>query len=175
MSDRPERAIRILLADASRITTMGIRQVIEKESDMEIIGVASDGEEAVAKTNELEPDVLVIEVDLPRLSGIKATQRVRRELPARGVVILTAQDQEQILFEAIRAGAAAYLHKDCEPAGLTDAIRKVRAGQFIINEKIFSRPAVASEVVAEVPELSVDSPGATHVSAPPSPREVQIL
>ena len=66
MSDRPERAIRILLADASRITTMGIRQVIEKESDMEIIGVASDGEEAVAKTNELEPDVLVIEVDLPR-------------------------------------------------------------------------------------------------------------
>ena len=118
MSDRPERAIRILLADASRITTMGIRQVIEKESDMEIVGVASDGEEAVAKTNELEPDVLVIEVDLPRLSGIKATQRVRRELPAVGVIILTAQDQEQILFEAIRAGAAAYLHKDCEPAEL---------------------------------------------------------
>src|SRR5204863_17293 len=81
---------------------------------------------AVAKTNELEPDVLIIEVDLPRLTGIKATQRVRRELPAVGVVILTAQDQEQILFEAIRAGAAAYLHKDCEPAELIDAIRKVR-------------------------------------------------
>src|SRR2546427_750333 len=124
MSDRPERAIRILLADASRITTMGIRQVIEKEPDLEIVGVASDGEEAVAKTNELEPDVLVIEVDLPRLSGIKATQRVRRELPAVGVVILTAQDQEQILFEAIRAGAAAYLHKDCEPAEVVDAIRQ---------------------------------------------------
>src|SRR5205814_181485 len=84
------------------------RQVIEKEPDLEIVGVASDGEEAVAKTNELEPDVLVIEVDLPRLSGIKATQRVRRELPAVGVVILTAQDQEQILFEAIRAGEVAY-------------------------------------------------------------------
>ena len=175
MSERPERAIRILLADASRLTTMGIRQVIEKESDMEIIGVASDGEEAVAKTNELEPDVLVIEVDLPRLSGIKATQRVRRELPAVGVIILTAQDQEQILFEAIRAGAAAYLHKDCEPAELIDAIRKVRAGQFIINEKIFSRPAVASKVLAEFRELSVYGPGSTHVFAPLSPREVQIL
>src|SRR6266568_1914402 len=173
MSERPERAIRILLADASRITTMGIRQVIEKESDMEIVGVASDGEEAVAKTNELEPDVLVIEVDLPRLSGIKATQRVRRELPA--VVILTAQDQEQILFEAIRAGAAAYLHKDCEPTELIDAIRKVRGGQFIINEKIFSRPAVASKVLAEFRELSVYGPGSTHVFAPLSPREVQIL
>src|SRR5881628_2906673 len=137
MSDRPDRAIRILLADASRITTMGIRQVIEKESDMEIVGVASDGEEAVAKTNELEPDILIIEVDLPRLGGIKATQRVRRELPAVGVVILTAQDQEQILFEAIRAGAAAYLHKDCEP--------------------------------------TVYGPGSTHVFAPLSPREVQIL
>src|SRR5881397_3562242 len=165
MSDRPDRAIRILLADASRITTMGIRQVIEKEADMEIVGVASDGEEAVAKTNELEPDVLIIEV----------TQRVRRELPAVGVVILTAQDQEQILFEAIRAGAAAYLHKDCEPTELTDAIRKVRAGQFIINEKIFSRPAVASKVLAEFRELSVYGPGSTHVFAPLSPREVQIL
>src|SRR5207245_11508895 len=110
MSERPERAIRILLADASRITTMGIRQVIEKESDMEIIGDASDGEEAVAKTNELEPDVLVIEVDVPRLRGIKATQRVRRELPADGVVILTAQDQDESPVAAPRAGPAAYPH-----------------------------------------------------------------
>src|SRR5256714_14413506 len=128
MSDRPERAIRILLADASRLTTMGIRQVIEKESDMEIIGVASDGEEAVAKTNELEPDVLVIEVDLPRLSGIKATQRVRREVPAGGVLILTPPGQEQILFEAIRAGAAAHPHKDCAPTHLTATNPKLRAG-----------------------------------------------
>src|SRR3982075_4265340 len=116
MSDRPERAIRILLADASRITTMGIRQVIEKEQDMEIIAVASDGEEAVAKTNELETDVVVIEADVPRLSCIKAAQRVRRELPAFDVIILTAQDQEQILCEAIRAVAPLVLHKDCEPA-----------------------------------------------------------
>ena len=175
MSDRPDRAIRILLADASRITTMGIRQVIEKESDMEIVGVASDGEEAVAKTNELEPDILIIEVDLPRLGGIKATQRVRRELPAVGVMILTAQDQEQILFEAIRAGAAAYLNKDCDPVELVDAIRKARAGQFIINEKVFNRPAVASKVLAEFRELSVYGPGSSHVFAPLSPREVQIL
>jgi len=175
VSEKSDKAIRILIADASRITTMGIRQVLEKEPDFEIVGMAADGEEAVAKTNELEPDVLVIEVDLPRLSGIKATQRVRRELPAVGVVILTAQDQEQILFEAIRAGAAAYLHKDCEPTELVEAIRKVRSGQFIINEKIFTRPAVASKVLAEFRELSVYGPGSTHVFAPLSPREVQIL
>jgi len=175
LPDKPEKAIRILLADASRLTTLGITQVLEKEPDMEILAVVGDGEEAVAKTLELEPDVLIIEIDLPRLSGVKATQRVRRELPHVGVVVLTAQEEEQTLFDAIRAGAAAYLHKDCDPAELVDSVRKVRAGQFIINEKIFSKPAVASKVLAEFRELSVYGPGSSHVFAPLSPREVQIL
>jgi len=175
LPDKPEKAIRILLADASRLTTLGITQVLEKEPDMEILAVVGDGEEAVAKTLELEPDVLIIEIDLPRLSGVKATQRVRRELPHVGVVVLTAQEEEQTLFDAIRAGAAADLHKDCDPAELVDSVRKVRAGQFIINEKIFSKPAVASKVLAEFRELSVYGPGSSHVFAPLSPREVQIL
>jgi DNA-binding NarL/FixJ family response regulator len=142
---------------------------------MEILAVVKDGEEAVAKTIELEPDVLIIEVDLPTLSGIKATQRVRRELPHVAVVILTAVEEEQSLFDAIRAGAAAYLHKDCEPKELVESIRKVRNGQFIINEKIFAKPAVATKVLAEFRELSVYGPGSSHVFAPLSPREVQIL
>jgi DNA-binding NarL/FixJ family response regulator len=174
-TEKNDKAIRILLADSSRLTTIGIRQVLDREADMEILAVVTDGEEAVAKTVELEPDVLIIEVDLPKLSGVKATQRVRRELPHVGVMILTADDEEQTLFDAIRAGAAAYLHKDCEPAELIDAIRRVRSGQFIINEKIFSRPEVASKVLAEFRELSVYGPGSSHVFAPLSPREVQIL
>ncbi len=175
MADKPEKAIRIVLADASRLTTLGITSVLEKEADMEVLAVVMDGEEAVAKTIELEPDVLIIEVDLPQLSGIKATQRVRRELPHVAVVILTALEEEQTLFDAIRAGAAAYLHKDCEPKELVDSIRKVRSGQFIINEKIFAKPAVATKVLAEFRELSVYGPGSSHVFAPLSPREVQIL
>ncbi len=164
-----------MLADASRLTTLGITQVLEKEADMEILAVVTDGEEAVAKTIELEPDVLIIEVELPLLSGVKATQKVRRELPHVGVVILTAVEEEQSLFDAIRAGAAAYLHKDCEPKELVESIRKVRNGQFIINEKIFAKPAVATKVLAEFRELSVYGPGSSHVFAPLSPREVQIL
>jgi DNA-binding NarL/FixJ family response regulator len=175
MKDKGDKTIRILLADASRLTTLGITQVLEKEADMEIVAVAIDGEDAVAKASELEPDILIIEAELPRLSGIQAAQRVRREQPHIGVLILTGDDQEQTLFDAIRAGAAAYLHKDCEPGELTDSIRRVRAGQFIINEKIFSRPAVASRVLAEFRELSVYGPGSSHVFAPLSPREVQIL
>ncbi len=175
MKEKNDKTIRILLADASRLTTLGITQVLEKEADMEIVGVAIDGEDAVAKAGELEPDILIIEAELPRLSGIQAAQRIRREQPHIGVLILTGDDQEQTLFDAIRAGAAAYLHKDCEPGELTDSIRRVRAGQFIINEKIFSRPAVASRVLAEFRELSVYGPGSSHVFAPLSPREVQIL
>ena len=175
MADKPEKAIRIVLADASRLTTLGITQVLEKEADMEILAVVTDGEEAVVKTIELEPDVLIIEVDLPQLSGIKATQKVRRELPHVAVVILTALEEEQTLFDAIRAGAAAYLHKDCEPKELVESVRKVRNGQFIINEKIFAKPAVATKVLAEFRELSVYGPGSSHVFAPLSPREVQIL
>lgn len=167
--------IRILLADASRIATMGITQVLEKEADMEIVGIATDGEAAVAKATELEPDILIIEAELPKLSGIEAAQRIRREFPHVAVVVLTADDQEQTLFDAIRAGAAAYLHKDCDPAELIESIRKVRAGTFVINEKIFSRPAVASRVLAEFRELSVYGPGSAKVFAPLSPREVQIL
>jgi DNA-binding NarL/FixJ family response regulator len=175
LADKPEKAIRIVLADASRLTTLGIVQVLEKEADMEILAVVTDGEEAVAKTIELEPDILIIEVDLPQLTGIKATQRVRRELPHVGVVILTALEEEQTLFDAIRAGAAAYLHKDCDPKELVESIRKVRSGQFIINEKIFAKPAVATKVLAEFRELSVYGPGSSKVFAPLSPREVQIL
>jgi DNA-binding NarL/FixJ family response regulator len=175
VAEKIERGVRVLLADASRLTAMGISQVLQQQPDVELVGTASDGEEAVTKTLELEPDVLVIEVDLPRLSGIKVTQRVRRELPHVGIVVMTAKDEEQTLFEAIRAGAAAYLNKDCEPSELVDAIRKARAGQFIINEKVFSRPAVASKVLAEFRELSVYGPGSSKVFAPLSPREVQIL
>jgi DNA-binding NarL/FixJ family response regulator len=170
-----DRNIRVVLADSSRLTLMGISQVLQKEADIELVGTAADGDEAAAKTLELEPDVLVIEADLPRTSGIKVTQRVRRELPHVGVVVLTAKDEEQTLFEAIRAGAAAYLNKDCDPTELVDAIRKARAGVFIINEKVFNRPAVASKVLAEFRELSVYGPGSSHVFAPLSPREVQIL
>jgi len=175
VNERPERQIRILLADPSRLTLIGMKDVLEREPDMQVVATVTDGEEAVARTAELEPDVVVTEIDLPKLSGDKAAQRIRRELPHVAVVIVTAHDEEQKLFDAIRAGAAAYLPKDCEPSELVDTIRRVRDGQFLINEKIFSRPAVASRVLAEFRELSVYGPGSTRVFAPLSPREVQIL
>ena len=111
----------------------------------------------------------VIDADLRPITGTEAAARIRRELPHVGVVILAADDKEETLFEAIGGGAAAYLNKDWGPAELVDAIRRVRAGEFIINEKVFTRPAVASKVLAEFRELSVYGSGAAKIFSPLSP------
>ncbi len=174
--DREERrSIRLLVADAQKFAVLGIQKALESETDIEVVGTAVDGEEAVRLVVDLEPDVVIVDAQLPRLSGLKATQRIKRELPHVGVVVMTDADDEQTLFEAIKAGASAYLSKSSEPAELVDTLRRVRAGQFTINEKVFSRPAVASKVLAEFRDLSVYGPSSAHVFAPLSPREVQIL
>lgn len=173
--DAERRAIRLLIADAHKFAVLGIQKALEGEADIEVIGSAADGEEAVRMVVEQEPDVVIVDAELPKLSGLKATQRIKRELPHVGVVVMTDSEDEQTLFEAIKAGASAYLSKNAEPAELVDTLRRVRAGQFTINEKVFSRPAVASKVLAEFRELSVYGPSSAHVFAPLSPREVQIL
>ncbi len=175
MTERADGKIRVLLADPSEFTLIGLRQVLEREPSIEVVGTAVDGEQVIAKTAELEPDVIVMEIDLPKLSGDKAAQRIRRDMPNVAVVIVTGHDEEQRLFDATRAGAAAYLRKDCEPAELIETIRKVKDGRFLINEQVFARPALASKVLAEFRDLSVYGPASSQVFAPLSPREVQIL
>ena len=175
MSQTADGRIRVLLADPSEFTLLGLRQVLEKEPGIEVIGTATDGEQVVAKAAELEPDVIVMEIELPKLAGDKAAQRVRRDMPNIAVVIVAGHDEEQRLFDATRAGAAAYLRKDCEPAELIDTIRQVKNGRFVINEQVFARPSLASRVLAEFRDLSIYGPASSQVFAPLSPREVQIL
>ncbi|MGH2377819.1 MAG: LuxR C-terminal-related transcriptional regulator [Candidatus Limnocylindria bacterium] len=171
----PGSKIRVILADTSEFTLIGLKQVLASEPDIEIVATCDDGEDLVARTTELEPDVVVAEIDLPRLSGDKAAQRIRRDQPHVAVVILAARDEEQDLFDAIRGGAAAYLPKDCDAEELLESIRRVNDGTFLINEMVYSRPNVATRVLAEFRDLSVYGPGASRVFAPLSPREVQIL
>lgn len=173
-SEEPRRT-RILLADAHKLAVLGMRQVLGPEPELELVATASDGEEAVRLALEMEPDLLIVDAQLPKLSGLKVTQRIKRELPHVGVIVMTEADDEQVLFDATRAGASAYVTKDCEPRELVETIERVRSGQFTINETVFKRPTVAARVLTEFRQLSVYGPGSSHVFAPLSPREVQIL
>ena len=121
------------------------------------------------------PDVILMDLSLPSPGGIETTQRVKRELPAAAIIVLSTEEDEDALFEAIKAGAAAFILKDIAPEDLVMVIRRVVAGEYLINDKVFSKPAVASRVLKEFRELAVYGQEAAPIFAPLSPREVEIL
>jgi DNA-binding NarL/FixJ family response regulator len=111
----------------------------------------------------------------PAPGGIEATQRIKRELPSAGIIVFAANEDEDALFDAIKAGAAAFILKDVAPDDLVTIIRRVANGEYLINDKVFAKPAVASRVLKEFRELAIYGQEAAPIFAPLSPREVEIL
>ena len=166
---------RIVIVDGHTLFRRGVRNILELEADIEVVGEAGTGREALAVVEETTPDVVLMDLGLPAPNGIETTQRIKRELPHTGVIVLASNDDEDQLFDAIKAGAAAYVLKDIDPTDLIAIIRRVRAGEYLINDKVFSKPAVASRVLKEFRELAVYGSDAQPIFAPLSPREVEIL
>jgi DNA-binding NarL/FixJ family response regulator len=167
--------VRILIVDDHALFRVGIRGILQQEPDLEIVGEADDPRSALDAAFSTNPDVILMDLSLPAPGGIETTQRIRRELPATAIVVLAAEEDEDALFEAIRAGAAAFILKDIGPEDLVMVIRRVVAGEYLINDKVFSKPAVASRVLKEFRELAVYGQEAAPIFAPLSPREVEIL
>jgi DNA-binding NarL/FixJ family response regulator len=166
---------RIVIVDGHTLFRRGVRNILELENDMEVVGEAGSGREALATVEELTPDVVLMDLSLPAPNGIETTQRLKRELPHTGVIVLAPGDDEDQLFDAIKAGAAAYVLKDIDPTDLIAIIRRVRSGEYLINDKVFAKPAVATRVLKEFRELAVYGSEAQPIFAPLSPREVEIL
>ncbi|MGH2463150.1 MAG: response regulator [Candidatus Limnocylindria bacterium] len=166
---------RIVIVDGHTLFRRGVRNILDLEPDLTVVGEAGSGREAIAVVEELTPDVVLMDLTLPAPNGIETTQRIKRELPHTGVIVLAGGDDEDQLFDAIKAGAAAYVLKDIDPTDLVAIIRRVRSGEYLINDKVFSRPAVASRVLKEFRELAVYGSDAQPIFAPLSPREVEIL
>jgi DNA-binding NarL/FixJ family response regulator len=166
---------RIVIVDGHTLFRRGVRNILELEADIEVVGEAGSGREAIAVVEELTPDVVLMDLSLPAPNGIETTQRIKRELPHTGVIVLAPGDDEDQLFDAIKAGAAAYVLKDIDPTDLIAIIRRVRSGEYLINDKVFSKPAVATRVLKEFRELAVYGSEAQPIFAPLSPREVEIL
>jgi DNA-binding NarL/FixJ family response regulator len=165
----------ILIVDDHALMRVGMRNILEREPDFVVVGEADDSRSAIEAAAELSPDIILMDLSLPAPGGIETTQRIKRELPATGIIILAVDEDEDALFDSIRAGAAAFILKDVGPDDLVTIIRRVGLGEFLINDKVFARPAVASRVLKEFRELAIYGQEATPIFAPLSPREVEIL
>ena len=128
--------IRILLAEDHKIVREGTRQLLEQAPDLTVIGEAADGEEAVRLATELRPDVVVMDMRLPGLSGIEATQAIRDRHPGMPILILSAYDDDRYVFPLLEAGASGYLLKTTGGAELIRAIRTVQAGETALDPQI---------------------------------------
>jgi len=167
--------VKILIVDDHALFRVGIRNILEREPDLEVVAEADDGRSALDAAFATNPDVILMDLSLPAPGGIETTQRVKRELPSAAIVVLSTEEDEDALFESIKAGAAAFILKDIAPEDLVMIIRRVVAGEYLINDKVFSKPAVASRVLKEFRELAVYGQEAAPIFAPLSPREVEIL
>ncbi|HEX6956206.1 MAG TPA: response regulator transcription factor [Agromyces sp.] len=164
--------MRVLLVDDQSLIRLGVRMVLENEPDLEVVGEADDGAGAVALATELEPDVVVMDVRMPGMDGIAATERIVERLPGVRVLIVTTYDLDEYAFAGLRAGASGFLLKNARPAELLQAIRTVAAGDAIVEPRITRRlldlfGAQLPGAGASVPPQPV-RPGATDAAEAPA-------
>jgi two-component system response regulator NreC len=135
--------VRILLADDHSILRMGLKMLIGAAPDLEVVGEAADGEEAIALAQRLEPDVVLMDISMPRVDGIKATKAIKRAVPQARVLMLTMHEDDEYLFRTIQAGGSGYVLKKAADDEVLDAIRHVAGGGA------FLRPAVTTRLVQD--------------------------
>jgi DNA-binding NarL/FixJ family response regulator len=147
-SGKSPEPIRVLIADDHALFRRGLEMVLDEEQDIELVGQASDGTEAVARAGESLPDVVLMDIRMPKTSGIQAARAMKEAAPSAKIVMLTISDEEEDLFEAIRAGASGYLLKDIPLDEVADAVRAVHGGQSLIN------PSMAGKLLSEFATLA---------------------
>jgi NarL family two-component system response regulator LiaR len=136
--------ISVLVVDDHAVVRQGLRTFLELQDDIEVVGEAEDGDRALELAAELEPDVILMDLVMPRLDGVRAIERLRTSAPATRVIVLTSFLDEDKVLPAVRAGAAGYLLKDVQPAELVRAIRMAESGEALLH------PAVAARVMREL-------------------------
>ena len=173
MSDKPEggpETLRVLVCDDHALFRRGLQMVLEQEHDLELVGEAADGEEVVVRAQELMPDVILMDVRMPRMSGIAAAREIKEALPHVKILMLTISDDEADLYEAIKAGASGYLLKEIPIEEVAQAIRSVWAGQSRIS------PSMASKLLTEFAAMSKATEEKPQMPAPRlTEREMEVL
>lgn len=144
--------IRVIIADDHNLFRRGLQRILADYDDIDVVGEAADGEEAVALVRKMQPDVVLMDVAMPGLSGPEATRRIRAAQPDIRIIMLTVSDRDEDLFASIKAGARGYLLKNAQTTELTEAIRRVHAGEAIIA------PTMAVRLLEEFSHLAREAP-----------------
>lgn len=159
-------SIRVLVADDQALFREALRTLLEVQPGIEVVGEAGDGDEAVRRSGELHPDVVLMDLRMPVLDGIAATARLRAEQPGVRVLALTTFDDDEDVFAALRAGAVGYLLKDVTSVKLVEALDAASRGESVLQ------PSVAAKVIARVARMPEAAPAPEH---PLSDREVEVV
>jgi DNA-binding NarL/FixJ family response regulator len=166
--------IRVLLADDQELLRLGFRMILDQEPDIEVVGEAGDGDEAIALAARGDPDVVIMDIRMPRTDGIEATRRIVAANPAVRVLVLTTFDLDTYAFGALRAGASGFLLKDVPPGELVAAVRIVASGDAVVSPRITRRLLDEHAHLLEVPDA--DGPtGTVAAMATLTEREQEVL
>jgi DNA-binding NarL/FixJ family response regulator len=162
-------AVRVLAADDQRVVREGLAMLLGLLPDVEVVGTAADGEEVLALAAELRPDVILMDLRMPRMDGVEATRRLRERDPAVKVVVLTTYADDRSVLDALRAGALGYLTKDAGAAEIQQALHRVAGGQAALD------PAVQLHLVEAIADGVPSGPATAPLPDGLTPREAEVL
>jgi DNA-binding NarL/FixJ family response regulator len=161
------KKIRVMLVEDHVLVREGTREMLDQEEDLHVVAEAGDGEQAVQLAAEHHPDIIIMDIAMPKLNGIEATKQIKAANPATPVLVLTAYDDDQYVFAFLEVGAAGYLLKDVSVSDLIQAIRAVHAGESVLH------PAVARKVINHFARRTEEKH--SEASDPLTEREMEVL
>ena len=161
--------VTVLLVDDQALFREGMRTLLSVEPGIEVVGEAADGQEALRQVRRLAPQVILMDLRMPVMNGVESTRRIRAEAPESRIIVLTTFDDEEDVFEALRAGAVGYLLKDAPRGKLMEAIAAAAKGES------FLQPSVAAKVVAQFSRMTAARPAVPPPADPLSERELEVL
>ncbi len=164
--------IRVLLVDDQTLVRQGIQTLLELEEDLNVVGVAANGQQAIEQVAQLQPDVVLMDVRMPVMDGVAATREITQRWPEVGVIILTTFDDDEYVIEGLKAGARGYMLKDADSSEIVAAIRIVASGEALIQ------PSITRKVLAEFARLASErhvQPPTQRLAEPLTERELEVL
>lgn len=161
--------IRILLVDDQYLIREGIASLLELEEAVEVVGIAANGKDAIAKALELKPHITLMDVRMPEMNGVEATAKIRQAVPTCQVIMLTTFDDEEFIVQSLLAGACGYLMKDIPPQGLIQAVKLAHAGVFQLA------PEVAGKLIGALKDKQASVSSKPQVDTPLTARELEVL